>query len=286
MPAIVPGTHIVSHDARKQCMSAKCRNKVLCVVWCELALYPQSSMDNELGTFKKCTLGWFFDLSDCHCMCCLMAGVREHPRWPSSPQRKNRDRRRWFRKLKEISDGSDEWKHAYLPVLPGNSAQLLALTSSKVTNEALKKEYFAERLNIQSWKFEKNIPAHTDTERTLYGLIPFLAHFLSFSTALSSSWTTCRQHPQGLQGKYSLNPDLTTLGKYISGGLAFGAFGGCTSLLAAYDPRVTHNLPHYGTFNNNSVAISCGYTGFSQIYPDLHCRSYWEPKGTGRLFSV
>lgn len=32
------------------------------------------------------------------------------------------------------------------------------------------------------------------------------------------------------------------------------------------DPRVTHNLPHSGTFNNNSVAISCGYTGFSQIY--------------------
>lgn len=77
---------------------------------------------------------------------------------------------------------------------------------------------------------------------------------------------TSRLHPGGLQGKYSLDPDLTTLGKYIGGGLSFGAFGGKKSLLAAYDPKLPSSLPHSGTFNNNMLTMSCGYTGLSEIY--------------------
>jgi glutamate-1-semialdehyde 2,1-aminomutase len=77
---------------------------------------------------------------------------------------------------------------------------------------------------------------------------------------------TSRLGPGGLQGNYSLDPDLTTLGKYIGGGLAFGAFGGRKDLLAAYDPRLPSSLPHSGTFNNNTLAMSCGFTGLTQIY--------------------
>ncbi|OJJ45196.1 hypothetical protein ASPZODRAFT_17412 [Penicilliopsis zonata CBS 506.65] len=77
---------------------------------------------------------------------------------------------------------------------------------------------------------------------------------------------TSRLHPTGLQGKYALKPDLTTLGKYLGGGLAFGAFGGRRSLLSAYDPRLATSLAHSGTFNNNSLAMSCGYVGLSEIY--------------------
>ncbi|KAH8646243.1 pyridoxal phosphate-dependent transferase [Xylariales sp. PMI_506] len=77
---------------------------------------------------------------------------------------------------------------------------------------------------------------------------------------------TSRLHPNGLQGKYSLKPDLTTLGKYLGGGLAFGAFGGREDLLAVYDPRNPDSLPHSGTFNNNTLAMACGYVALTEIY--------------------
>lgn len=79
---------------------------------------------------------------------------------------------------------------------------------------------------------------------------------------------TSRLHPGGLQNRYGLDPDLTTLGKYIGGGLAFGAFGGKKHLMKSYDPRQTSSLPHSGTFNNNTLAMVCGYTGLSCIYTD------------------
>jgi glutamate-1-semialdehyde 2,1-aminomutase len=79
---------------------------------------------------------------------------------------------------------------------------------------------------------------------------------------------TSRLHPSGLQGKHNLKPDLTTLGKYIGGGLAIGAFGGRESLLAVYDPRRPTSLPHSGTFNNNTLAMTCGYVGLTEIYTD------------------
>jgi glutamate-1-semialdehyde 2,1-aminomutase len=77
---------------------------------------------------------------------------------------------------------------------------------------------------------------------------------------------TSRLHPNGLQGMHSLDPDLTTLGKYMGGGLAFGAFGGKREHLSVYDPRRASSLPHSGTFNNNTLAMACGTVGLSQIY--------------------
>ncbi|KAH8175170.1 aminotransferase class-III domain-containing protein [Sarocladium implicatum] len=77
---------------------------------------------------------------------------------------------------------------------------------------------------------------------------------------------TSRLHPNGLQGMHSLDPDLTTLGKYMGGGLAFGAFGGKEEYLSVYDPRRPSSLPHSGTFNNNTLAMACGAVGLAQIY--------------------
>src|SRR5699024_10514486 len=42
---------------------------------------------------------------------------------------------------------------------------------------------------------------------------------------------TSRLAGGGLQEKYNLRPDLTTLGKYIGGGFSFGAFGGRADIL-------------------------------------------------------
>ncbi|KAH7322500.1 acetylornithine aminotransferase [Stachybotrys elegans] len=77
---------------------------------------------------------------------------------------------------------------------------------------------------------------------------------------------TSRLSPSGLQGKYSLDPDLTTMGKYLGGGMAIGVFGGKKHLLAAHDPRIKGSLPHSGTFNNNSLTMTCGFVGLTQIY--------------------
>lgn len=63
-----------------------------------------------------------------------------------------------------------------------------------------------------------------------------------------------------------LKPDLTTFGKYLGGGLAFGAFGGRADIMSVYDPRLQHSLTHSGTFNNNTLAMHAGYAGIAQVY--------------------
>lgn len=77
---------------------------------------------------------------------------------------------------------------------------------------------------------------------------------------------TSRLGPGGLQAILGLRPDLTTLGKYLGGGLAFGAFGGRSDIMSVYDPRSAGSLAHSGTFNNNTLAMHAGHVGLSQIW--------------------
>jgi glutamate-1-semialdehyde 2,1-aminomutase len=80
---------------------------------------------------------------------------------------------------------------------------------------------------------------------------------------------TSRLSPGGLQAVRGVKPDLTTLGKYIGGGMSFGAFGGRTDIMDLFDPRRPDALPHAGTFNNNVLTMSAGLTGLTEIYtPD------------------
>lgn len=59
----------------------------------------------------------------------------------------------------------------------------------------------------------------------------------------------------GAQSELCIFPDLTTLGKYIGGGMSFGAFGGKADIMALFDPR-TGPIKHAGTFNNNVLTVS------------------------------
>jgi glutamate-1-semialdehyde 2,1-aminomutase len=77
---------------------------------------------------------------------------------------------------------------------------------------------------------------------------------------------TSRLGPGGLQSIIGLTPDLTTFGKYLGGGLAFGAFGGRSDIMALYDPRSAKSLAHSGTFNNNTLAMHAGHVGLSKIW--------------------
>ncbi len=78
---------------------------------------------------------------------------------------------------------------------------------------------------------------------------------------------TSRLAPGGLQGRLGIIPDLTSLGKYIGGGLTFGAFGGRADIMDRYDPRRADAIPHAGTFNNNVLTMNAGLAGLTEVYP-------------------
>lgn len=74
-----------------------------------------------------------------------------------------------------------------------------------------------------------------------------------------------------------MRPDLTTLGKYIGGGMSFGAFGGKREIMELFDPRRPDHLQHAGTFNNNVLTMAAGRVGLEQIFTperagQLHAR--------------
>ena len=60
-------------------------------------------------------------------------------------------------------------------------------------------------------------------------------------------------------------PDLMTVGKYLAGGMSFGAFGGRRELMEGYDPTRPGALFHAGTFNNNVLSMSAGIAGLTQV---------------------
>lgn len=88
---------------------------------------------------------------------------------------------------------------------------------------------------------------------------------LIFDEVMSS-----RLHPGGLAAHYGIEPDLKTLGKYVGGGMSFGAFGGKRAIMAQFDPTNPNALPHAGTFNNNTLTMTAGVAGLTRIYtPDV-----------------
>src|SRR5262249_12091334 len=77
---------------------------------------------------------------------------------------------------------------------------------------------------------------------------------------------TSRLSAGGLQQALGISADLTTLGKYLGGGLSFGAFGGRHDIMEQFDPRRPNALPHAGTFNNNIVTMSAGVAGVTNVF--------------------
>jgi glutamate-1-semialdehyde 2,1-aminomutase len=77
---------------------------------------------------------------------------------------------------------------------------------------------------------------------------------------------TSRLSAGGRQKLLGITPDMTTLGKYIGGGMSFGAFGGRADLMERYDPRRADALPHAGTFNNNVLTMAAGHAGMTQVF--------------------
>ncbi len=77
---------------------------------------------------------------------------------------------------------------------------------------------------------------------------------------------TARIGPEGIQGLMGIKPDLTTLGKFIGGGLPTGAFGGSVEIMRHYNPKMQGAWNHAGTFNNNVCSMAAGSAGLGEIY--------------------
>jgi glutamate-1-semialdehyde 2,1-aminomutase len=99
---------------------------------------------------------------------------------------------------------------------------------------------------------------------------------------------TSRLAPGGLQEALGILPDLTTLGKYLGGGMSFGAFGGRGELMARFDPRRKDAFQHAGTFNNNLLTMNAGYVGLTEVYtpPRARALNQWGEDLRERLNAI
>jgi glutamate-1-semialdehyde 2,1-aminomutase len=79
---------------------------------------------------------------------------------------------------------------------------------------------------------------------------------------------TSRLSYHGYSASLGINPDLIALGKWVGGGMTFGAFGGRRDggVMSMFDPR-SGILGHSGTFNNNIVTMAAGCAGLD-IYTE------------------
>ncbi len=75
--------------------------------------------------------------------------------------------------------------------------------------------------------------------------------------------TGFRVGPQGAQGLYGIQPDLTTLGKVVGGGMPLGVFGGRAEIM----DRLAPLGPVYqaGTLSGNPVAVAAGLATLDKL---------------------
>lgn len=109
------------------------------------------------------------------------------------------------------------------------------------------------------------------------GCIPGDAEFLQMlrdecsaadSVLIFDEVMTSRLSPSGAQGMLNIIPDMTTLGKYMGGGMSFGAFGGRNEIMQLFDPRNANAIPHAGTFNNNTLTMAAGVAAMGTVLTD------------------
>ncbi len=94
---------------------------------------------------------------------------------------------------------------------------------------------------------------------------------------------TARLGPAGTQGMLGIKPDLTTLGKFIGGGLPTGAFGGSLEVMAHFNPKQMGALAHAGTFNNNVCSMAAGCAAMSKIYTPERAAEFFDWSEAFRL---
>jgi len=94
---------------------------------------------------------------------------------------------------------------------------------------------------------------------------------------------TARLGAAGIQGMLGIEPDITTLGKFIGGGMPAGAFGGSAEVMAHFNPKKSGALAHAGTFNNNVCSMAAGCAAVGEIYTPQRAEDFFESSEAFRL---
>ncbi|HEU4674116.1 MAG TPA: glutamate-1-semialdehyde 2,1-aminomutase [Candidatus Limnocylindrales bacterium] len=80
--------------------------------------------------------------------------------------------------------------------------------------------------------------------------------------------TGFRLGPGGAQGRFRVQPDLTTLGKVIGGGMPIGAYGGRADLMALVAPEGA--VYQAGTLSGHPLAMAAGVATLRQLGEDRY----------------
>ncbi len=116
-----------------------------------------------------------------------------------------------------------------------------------------------------------NIPASSEFLEMLRQMTLEVGALLIFDEVKTS-----RLGASGMQGRTGISPDLTTLGKYIGGGLPTGAFGGKAEIMAHFNPKHAGSWSHAGTFNNNVCSMAAGSVAMGQIYTQQRAEEFFK----------
>lgn len=83
---------------------------------------------------------------------------------------------------------------------------------------------------------------------------------------------TSRMAGGGQGERLGITPDLMTLGKYVAGGMSFGAFGGRSDIMDLFAGRLTHA----GTFNNNVMSMTAGVVAMGEIFTPAVAAGFFD----------
>jgi glutamate-1-semialdehyde 2,1-aminomutase len=108
------------------------------------------------------------------------------------------------------------------------------------------------------------IPGTQDFLQTLRELTQQHGSILIFDEVMSGF----RAAYHGAQSLYGIQPDMTTLGKVVGGGLPVGVFGGRRDIMKQVAPQGP--IYHAGTLSGNPLAMTGGISTLEQLTPALY----------------
>lgn len=110
------------------------------------------------------------------------------------------------------------------------------------------------------------------------GVVPPKEDFLPFLREITREYgallifdevmTGFRVDYHSAQGYFDIDPDITTLGKVIGGGLPVGAYGGKREIMERVAPA--GDIYQAGTLSGNPLAMTAGYATLSQLTKETY----------------
>ena len=137
-----------------------------------------------------------------------------------------------------------------------NTVTIPANDLNLVEEELAKKEYAVLITEAGGAHLGGQVPLDKDFVRAL----PELAHKYGTIWVLDEVVTGFRELTGSWQGAVGVKPDLTILGKCVSGGLTAGAVIGRADIMDAFNPSrpMEQRIVHTGTWNANPLTAAAG----------------------------